>query len=517
MSNGQFSAGDAERLEYLSQAVEAAQIGVYEWDPPTGRVVWSDIMRRWHGLGQEVEVTPENAMSCVHPDDVERVRLALESALDPGGDGHFEVEYRTLCDGVLRWIESVGRVRFQARDGSPAAARLLGVVIDVTARREMENELQQASYRKDEFLAFLGHELRNPLAALRTASELMRCGELEPHQLHAIQGIIGRQVRHMSRIVDDLLDTTRIRQGKLSLDKEPVELKPLLAEAIDAARSFTEPRRIHVVLDVSHEPIWVEGDPVRLTQVVSNLLHNAAKFSDDDASISVALEQEGQEAVIRVSDGGRGIPQDLLPHIFDLFTQGEAKVRSEKGGLGLGLALVRNLARLHGGTVSAASRGPEMGSQFEVRLPLIRPPERVHPEPASAPTGTSRRVLVVDDNSDAAESLSMMLEMSGHIVKTAGDGEKALALVERWSPEFMLVDIGLPGIDGYEVARRLRARSASRGAVLVALTGYGGADERRRSLEAGFDYHMVKPVVPEELFRLLRGSLVPKRPITAGA
>lgn len=516
VSNGHLSAVDAERLEHLSQAVEAAQIGVYEWDPPSGRTVWSDITRRLHGMGQVEEVTFQKGMACVHPEDMARVRLALESALDPKGDGRFEVEYRTLCDGVLHWIESVGRMRFEARAGSRAAARLVGVVIDVTVRKRMETELQQASCRKDEFLALLGHELRNPLAPLRTASELMRRGELEPHQLHAIQEMIGRQVLHMSRLVDDLLDTTRIRQGKLSLDKGPVELKPLLEEAIDVARSFCEPRRIRVLLGVPREPTWVEGDPVRLAQIVSNLLHNAAKFSDDDACISVVLEREGHEAVIRVSDDGRGIAQDLLPHIFDLFRQGEAKVGHEKGGLGLGLALVRNLARMHGGTASAASPGPGKGSEFEVRLPLIPPPERVHPEPASVPTGTSRRVLVVDDNSDAADSLRMLLEMRGHIVKTAGDGEEALALVEGWSPDFLLVDIGLPGIDGYEVARRLRERNACRGAVLAALTGYGGADDRRRSRDAGFDYHMVKPVMPEEILRLLRGSLVPRRPVPPG-
>ena len=490
--------------ERTALAVEAAQVGVYEWTPGSDRATWSDIMRRHYGASADEEITLARGLASLHPDDVEPTRRALAAALDPAGDGRFEIEQRVLHQGEVRWISSIGRVRFEERDGRRVPARLVGAAVEITARKNMEEAMREENRRKDEFLAMLGHELRNPLAPLQTACELMRFGELEPHQLIAMQEMIQRQVAHMTRLVDDLMDTARIRQGKLSLTRSPVELQPLLAAAIEAARSFTTPRHHHVELTAPNEPIWVEGDPVRLTQIVSNLLHNAVKFSADGGHIRVGLEHDGGEAVIRVSDDGKGIPAELLPHVFELFKQGTPTLQREKGGLGLGLALVRKLVQTHGGTVSAASDGPGKGAVFVVRLPRIEAPAARGSIEAAAGQGASRRVLLVDDNRDAAESLQLLLEMSGHRVKTAADGEEALALAPAWAPELLLIDIGLPGIDGYEVARRLRAHGSCRGAVLAALTGYGNAEDRQRSLEAGFDRHLVKPVRPDELLRLLR-------------
>jgi CheY-like chemotaxis protein len=310
--------------------------------------------------------------------------------------------------------------------------------------------------------------------------------------------VVERQVQHLSRLVDDLLDVSRFTRGKITLRKEPTDLAAVVARAVEIARSAVEGRRQELSVLHSSEPLRVEADPVRLAQVLGNLLNNAAKYTPEGGRIWLTAGREDGEAVLRVRDTGIGIRADMLPRVFDLFTQGDRTLDRAQGGLGIGLTLAKSLIELHGGRVEAHSAGPNQGSEFVVRLPLL--PGSAHPEEArveknerNAPS-PPRRVLVVDDNTDTAESLAKLLELMGHQVRTAPDGPAALESVRDYRPEVVLLDIGLPGMDGYEVARRLRAERATEAVFLVALTGYGQEEDRRRSREAGFDRHLVKPV-----------------------
>jgi PAS domain S-box-containing protein len=396
-----------------------------------------------------------------------------------------------------------------------AAGAIVGVVLvfrDVSEQRQAQEALKEADRRKDEFLAMLGHELRNPLAPIRSAVEVLRlAGAGEADGRHALD-VIGRQARHMARLVDDLLDVSRISRGKVRLEKRRAALAAVLGSAVEAARPHIDARRHELTVSLPPEPVWLEADAVRLAQVFANLLNNATKYTEEGGRIRLAAACDGGAVVVRVCDSGIGITPAMLPHVFELFAQAERALGRSEGGLGVGLALVRQLVEMHGGSVEAHSEGAGKGSEFVVRLPVLRVPageENGRAAPRDGATGPPRRVLVVDDNRDAAATLARFLALSGHDVRTAHDGKAALAAARTFRPEVVLLDISLPGMDGYQVARQLRERDGDGRALLAALTGYGQEEDRRRSHEAGFDAHLVKPADPDELLALIARCAVP--------
>ncbi len=386
------------------------------------------------------------------------------------------------------------------------------ILAQATERTRLEDELRRradaladADRRKDEFLAMLGHELRNPLAPIRNAVQVLRLQGTHGDEGAWARDVIDRQVKTMSRLVDDLLDVSRITRGKIQLQMEPCELTPIVMSAVETSRPLIESRGQNLTVLLPPSPPRLRADPARLSQVLVNLLNNAAKYSPEGARIWLTAETEGGQLTLRVRDTGAGIAAEMLPRIFDLFTQVERTLDRAQGGLGIGLTLVRSLVEMHGGTVEASSAGTGLGSEFVVHLPL--PPNSPMPgtdtqtqanEPARA-----RRILVVDDNRDAADSLSLLLRVLGHQVSTAYDGPSALERSREAGPEVVLLDIGLPGMDGYEVARRLRSDFDSNALLIVAMTGYGQEADRHRAIGAGFDVHLVKPVELEVLCELL--------------
>jgi PAS domain S-box-containing protein len=391
-------------------------------------------------------------------------------------------------------------------------AKALADIVGVAAeRKRLEGELRlrvgelaDADRRKDEFLAMLAHELRNPLAPVRNALQILRtkCGG-DP-LVDRMGDMMTRQVGHMARIVDDLLDVSRFTSGKVNIRKERVELAVVVSRAVETCRALIDSRGHDLDTLLPPEPVYLDADPTRLAQVLSNLLNNAAKYTEEGGQIRLAAYRDSDDVVISVRDTGTGIPGDVLPHIFDLFAQDTRSLDRAEGGLGIGLTLVRRLVELHGGSVKASSEGPGTGSEFLVRLPALtgnvlsqavgsivpEQPARVAP----------RRILIVDDNVDSAESLALLLNLNGHDVHTAGDGPSALLAAQAHRPEVILLDIGLPRMDGYEVARRLRQDFPPM--ILIAMTGYGQDDDRRKARAAGFDHHLVKPVDPNELVSL---------------
>jgi signal transduction histidine kinase len=371
-----------------------------------------------------------------------------------------------------------------------------------------ENMLKEAVVKRDEFLAMLSHELRNPLSPLRNASHMLMQGDTQDPKIIWSRGVIERQLKHMIRLVDDLLDVSRIARGKIVLVSERVNVVEIIAAAVETVQPLLEQKKQH--LEVSNEDanLTVRGDPVRLSQVVGNLLHNAAKYTGEGGRIVLLTRSNLGKAEISVRDSGIGISEESLPHIFELFTQIPSERVNTGGGLGIGLALVRALVELHGGEIGASSQGLERGSEFTVRLPLYVSQEVVdgaaQTTSRAEPVAQVRRnILIADDNQDALESLALMLRLEGHEVHCASDGEEALALAGQRRPEIVVLDVGMPKLDGCEVARRIRAESWGRGAVLVALTGWGQDVDRRRSREAGFDMHLVKPVDPATICEML--------------
>ncbi|HVU52028.1 MAG TPA: PAS domain S-box protein [Polyangia bacterium] len=391
-------------------------------------------------------------------------------------------------------------------DGAPRGA--IGAFVDVTRLRQAEAAMREADRRKDDFLALLSHELRNPLAPILTAAQLMQMrGDVAtPRE----REVIIRQVKHLVRLVDDLLDVSRVARGKVTLSKRPLELATVVAKAVEAAAPLLEQRQHELALAVPAEGLVVDADETRLTQVVSNLLTNAARYTDPGGRVEVAAAREGEAVVLRVRDNGSGIEPALLPNVFDMFVQGARGFDRAQGGLGLGLSLVRTLTALHGGSVAAHSEGPGRGSEFTVRLPAFTPREEAPLTAAPvSPRAAARgqRILVVDDNRDGAEMISDLLEDIGYDVRLAGDPSQALSIADAFRPQVAILDIGLPVMDGYALGRELRARLGDAPPVLIALTGYGQEQDRRRSADAGFTLHLVKPVDPDKLTHVV-GALV---------
>jgi signal transduction histidine kinase/ActR/RegA family two-component response regulator len=376
---------------------------------------------------------------------------------------------------------------------------------DVTMRKRVEDELRAANRQKDQFLAMLAHELRNPLAPITTAAQLLQRGTLDPERARHASEIIVRQAEHMTDLVNDLLDVSRVTRGLAEIEKEELDVVDVVHGAVEQVRPLLDMKRHELELQLWEQPLHVSGDRTRLVQVVSNILNNAAKYTPSGGRITLRVSSEDGEAVIAVRDNGQGIDPQVLPYIFDLFTQAERTPDRSQGGLGIGLALVKSLVALHGGRVAAHSPGINQGSEFLIRLPLLEeaPSSPAEDEQLDAGQAGPVRVLVVDDNADAAQMLATLLEAHGHAVSVEYDGTGGLGRALRERPEVMLLDIGLPDMDGHELARRLRASPDTANALLIALTGYGQNEDRDRARQAGFDHHLVKPADLSELLRIL--------------
>ena len=385
---------------------------------------------------------------------------------------------------------------------------------------ERTAELVDAGRRKDEFLAMLAHELRNPLAAVRLAAQLVVLPDLPQTQLTKSAAIIQRQVEHLVRLIDDLVDVSRITRGLISLRREPTEISAVVAQAIEASRPVIDAKHHTLTVSVPDESLTVNGDPARLSQVLANILNNAAKFTDPGGRIALSVRRKADAVVIRITDNGAGISEEMLPRVFDLFTQVERPLDRASTGLGIGLALVHRLVEMHGGHVLARSDGPGKGAELIVQLPLHETGQAstVIPEPVeqpAAPPLTPRRVLVVDDNVDAAETLALMLKLHGHHVQTAHDGLDALRVAAVFAPHVILLDLGMPNLNGYETANRIRSQPWGREMALVALTGWGQPKDRKRTVEAGFDAHLVKPVDQNTLLKTLHEVIAPRAPMAS--
>ncbi|MBA3463192.1 MAG: PAS domain-containing protein [Deltaproteobacteria bacterium] len=491
--------------ERLRIGMDAAQLGVWDWDVKADRITWSDRVYDLHGLARDqFGGNVEDFSRLVHPDDRGRVAQSIEAAL-AGGDP-YTVEFRVLLpDGRLRWLATRAEVY---RDDSGAPARMAGATYDVTERRALLDETAAArrdaesgSRAKDEFLAMLGHELRNPLAPIVSALHLMNVRDATTFRRE--RDVIQRQVDHMVRLVDDLLDVARITRGNISLVREPLDVVELVEATVDGIRPGLAAQQLTVSVDVPVRPLLVDGDRVRLAQVIGNLLANAAKFSPPGQRITVQLSSSEDDIDIAVIDRGAGIAPELLPNIFELFVQGPQEIAREGGGLGVGLAIVASMVALHGGRVAAESAGLGHGATFRVTLPrLAGAGQAAVAHSGPAPTAAPLRVLVVDDNLDAGELLAELLRARGHEVRATSTATAALAALADTPVDVAILDIGLPEMDGYELAVEIRKRW-SRQIRLVALTGYGLPSDRARAMAAGFDEHLVKPVDASALYSLL--------------
>lgn len=390
----------------------------------------------------------------------------------------------------------------QISNGKPRC--FLITVHDITERKQTEIALKQADNRKNEFLAMLGHELRNPLAPIRNAVQVLKTqGNINP-TLDWCSRIIDRQVSHMALLLDNLLDVARISQDKITLKIDRFDFNEIVDSAIETCHPLTKLRKQELVISRPDTPKWVEGDRVRLTQALSNLLNNAAKYTDVGGRITLNVMQEADYLVIKVKDTGSGITPEMLPHIFDLFTQADSSLARSQGGLGIGLTLTRRLVEMHGGTVSASSAGNLLGSEFTMRLPLFNAPSATRSlRPDAVSPVAKLRILLVDDNPDVTESLALLLQMQGHEVDTADCGLKGMEKAQAFRPQVVLLDIGLPDISGYEVAKRLRELPETRQAFLVAISGYGQPEDLEQSKSAGFDHHLLKPIDHSNLSALL--------------
>jgi two-component system CheB/CheR fusion protein len=511
----------AERTEALARSTELLRASearfrslaegmpnvVWEADP-RGEATW--FSPRWYEYTgcERGEPLGDAWVSALHPDDVPRALAARDAAIGSEGGVPLSYEARLRArDGTYRWFQVTGDA---VRGAGGAIEKWVGTGVDIEERKRAEETLREADRRKDEFLAILAHELRNPLAPIQNALRLQRDPETSAPVIRWSREVIERQVGHLARLVDDLLDISRIRHGKIRLRRERIDLAAIVEGAVETSRPKIDARKHLLAVNLPEERVELPGDLVRLTQVVANLLDNAAKFQHDGGAISVSGGREGDEAVIRVRDRGLGLAADAVEAIFEPYAQIGGGPGRVDAGLGIGLSLVKTLVELHGGHVSATSDGPGLGSEFSVRLPCHAadacvPAEAEEARPAGRAGRTGLRVLIVDDNRDSADSLALLLRMGGHDCRTCYDGRSALETAEALRPQAILLDLSMPDLDGLEVCRRLRD-AGFRDAFIVALTGYGQETDRRRSLAGGFDAHLVKPVDPELVTKLLEGA-----------
>ncbi len=491
-------------------ALDAAELGAWHIDPATNTLT-TDERFRIIFAGTTDAMDYEQAFAAIHPDDRERIREAVAAAIRPDNPAPYAEEYRVVHqDGSVRWVFGKGRANFD-REGPGRLISFDGTVADITARKLIEAEqerlvgqLRDADRRKDEFLATLAHELRNPLAPIHNGLQVIRMAGANG-TVEQARAMMERQLGQMVRLVDDLLDVSRVTTGKLELRRERTELRVVIDSAVETTRPVIEQAGHTLAVVMPNEPIIVDGDPIRLAQVVSNLLTNSAKYTNRGGQIRLAVGREAGMAVISVTDDGIGIPPTMLGKVFEMFTQVDRALEKTTGGLGIGLSLVKGLVGMHGGTIEARSEGEGRGSEFIVRLPVVvSAVQKAEPAVVVEPVGSSRRVLVADDNVDSAESLRILLKLLGNDVRTANDGLQAVEAAETFRPEVILLDIGMPKLNGYEVCRRIREQPWGKTAILVAMTGWGQDEDKRRSQEAGFDYHFVKPLNFDALEKLLR-------------
>lgn len=467
-----------------------------------GYIFWYN--RQWY---EYTGTTPEQMVGwgwqsvhdpAVLPEVLQRWRQSLEQG------GPFEMVFPLrAADAQFRpFLTRVNPLR--AGDG-----RILywfGTNTDISEIKRMEDALREADRRKDEFLATLAHELRNPLAPIANSLQILKIPHLDSAAAHHTRDIIERQVNHLVRLVDDLLDVSRVMRGRVELRKEPVELAIVVARAVETVQPLVDAQKHRLEISMPEEPLVVYGDPVRLIQVIANLLSNAAKYTEPNGTISVVGQERDAQAVLHVRDTGIGIASEVLPHVFDLFVQAEHAANRAQGGLGIGLTLAKNLLEMHDAHIEARSGGLGKGAEFTIRLPLMQETHRddaARPRETLAPGTTGLRVLVVDDNKDAADSLALLLRLRGHDIRVAHDGTSALVVAQSHRPAVVFLDIGMPGMDGYEVVRRMRSMPEIQGTVIAALTGWGQQEDRARTAAAGFDHHLVKPVASDVLETLI--------------
>jgi PAS domain S-box-containing protein len=478
---------------------------------PDGHIFWYN--KRWYDY---TGTTPDQmegwGWQAIHdPKELPRVLENWKATLAAGRPWEDTFPLRRH-DGAMRWHLSRA---LPVRDERGRVVRWFGTNTDITEIRQMEEALREADRLKDEFLAMLAHELRNPLAPIRNALHVLRHAGADPATAARVRDMAERQVKHMARLLDDLLDVSRISRGRIELRQEIIDVATLVQHTVEVAGPFVAERRHELTVSLPDKPLRVKGDPARLEQVLTNLLNNAAKYTEPGGKIWLTATAEGDEAVLRVRDTGVGIAPDMLPKIYDLFVQADRRLDRAPGGVGIGLTLVRRLAEMHGGRVEARSPGLGGGSEFVVRLPELgsresgignreKPSDLLSDSRLLSPDSPIR-VLVVDDNQDAADSLALLLRLGNHEVRVAYDGPSALNLAREFRPALAFLDIGMPGMDGYDLARLLRQQLGQEGPLLVALTGWGQEEDRKRSVAAGFDHHLVKPVEPEALREVLAG------------
>ena len=502
-----------EARERLALAQRASRSGVFDWLIPENRVVWTPELEDLYGIPRGAfEGTYDDWVKRVVPEDLSVVEATVRRCMTELAE-NAEYEFRALLpNGTRRWFAGKARFFFGPL-GAPV--RMVGINIDIHDRKLIEEQLRHSEEllkeqdrRKDEFLALLAHELRNPLAPLRNGIQILRLANGHGDAAARARDMMERQLVHMVRLIDDLLDISRINRNKLHLQRARVALADVVESAVETVRPFIEAARHALTVTLPPEPVVLDADLTRLAQVFSNLLTNSAKYTPPGGRIDLAAVVRSGDVVVTVRDSGAGIPSDYLPRIFDMFSQADRVVERASGGLGIGLALVKALVEMHGGTVTAQSDGPETGSTFTVSLPLAgdAPPVPV-PSANGRPGagGPKRQILVVDDNVDAAESLGMMLELLGNEVHLAHDGVEAVEAAERVRPDLVLMDVGMPRLGGLEATALIRQQPWSKAMTIVALTGWGQDADHKRSREAGCDGHLVKPVAIHELERVLNG------------
>jgi PAS domain S-box-containing protein len=498
----------------LEMAMKAAELGSWFVDQRTDTITFSATAKTVLGRAPDDHLTIRGLLEIIHPDDREHVLDTMRQALR--NREAYEIEHRVIWpDGSVHWVAVRGRGAYGA-DGQ--LLYIDGVTGDLTERKRLEESLRsqtkalrEADRRKDDFLATLSHELRNPLAPLRNAVQILALRGDDPQVVAQTSELLDRQVQQLVRLVDDLLEVSRIGRGKIKLQKEPVDLAEIIAIAVETSLPLIDAHRHTLTVSLPDRPVLVEADAARLAQVFSNLLNNAAKYTEDGGRIELIAERAGNEAVLLVRDNGVGIPPEVLPRVFDMFMQVESAKDRSQGGLGIGLTLVRRLVEMHGGRVEARSEGPGKGSEFLARLPALADPEFKSPRKTADASSASaakgpRRMLIVDDNVDSAESMAVLLRLHGHEIRLAYDGQAALEEALTFHPEVIFLDLDLPKIDGYEVARRLRLEPATKDMMMVAMTGYGQEEDRQRTREAGFQAHLVKPVKFDEVEELLSSA-----------
>lgn len=490
--------------EQIYRAIgESIDYGVWLCDAEGRNIYTSESMLKLVGLSQG-DCTDFGWVSALHPEDAERTIAAWRDCVRRGGT--WDMEHRVKgTDGAWHPVLARG---VPVRNDVGEIVSWVGINLDIGRLKQAELALKEADRRKDEFLATLAHELRNPLAPIRNAIEYIQLKGPADQELSWAHDVVARQINQMTRLIDDLLDVSRISRNKLELKIERVVLGAIIQAAVETSRPVIEQSAQELIVELPAEPMHVEADLNRLAQVFLNLLNNASKYSEKHSPITIKAEQRGHEAVVTVRDRGVGIAADMLPKIFEMFTQVEESLERSQGGLGIGLTLVKRLVEMHGGRVRAASPGPQQGSEFTVYLPICQPPEpsALNPqaERNSSISNATLKILVVDDNQDSALSMAMMLQILNHTTQVAYDGEEAVAAAAQFRPDLILLDIGLPKLNGYEACKRIRQQPGGTHIAIIALTGWGQAEDKRLSADAGFDQHLVKPIDPNLLMQLLQ-------------